>query len=286
MSTGCSSFIPTYRDFFNSVVHSAPAVVNGARSIEVAIKAANGANRLFVFTGIASVNVQGPLTENNISRGVFQIILDAVTLDPGAQTPQGRFADFNLTSLATYIDGNAYAGLAGFLNSGKDVQTTYAIDCVSVEPMWVILNNQTRLLPVIQLFVASQGVAGTTLFTSLTRVAYQANLQLNVGLNLQVAPPVGGFGPAVTINAGDTWLGQITLPTPAPPTGLIAQLTALVQDSHVPVQHTVPIPPNSTSAVFSAPTGKFGPPDVSVPIVAAVNGISSPTATVHVKAKP
>src|SRR5260370_888882 len=147
--TGCDSLLMNYTDFAKVVVHSGPSV-NGARSIEVGLTAAQGTNRFLVFSGIANVNLLGGAA-NQLLRGRVEIILDALTV-PGGTT----FVDLDMSAGAVveYIDGNAYASLGGFLNTGKNVNTTYAIDCVSIEPASRPMKGKQRFVPVIRIATA------------------------------------------------------------------------------------------------------------------------------------
>jgi hypothetical protein len=297
-TTGCDSLLAHYTDFARTIIHSGrPAnefptarFVHGARSIEVGLGAANGANRLLVFAGIADVDIPGG-GPNQLLRGTVQIILDALTVNPADPNRQNQFVDFDFTaSPVMYVDGNAYAGLAGFQNQGTNVQTTFAVDCVSLTPTLMQLRGNQRLFPVIRIAAATQGNGQ---FTWLLRIAFQANLQVLVGFDFQVAGPLGGFGPSATVVAGDPWVGRIHVPSPSP-SGFSVTLTSL-NPAFVPVSSTPPgafthvtVPPNSPVATFSSPpTLKFSQPpaEVSVPMVATLNGLTS-TATINVKAHP
>ncbi len=285
--TGCDSLLLNYTDFTKEVLHSS-SNVNGARSIEVGLTGAQGTNRLLIFSGIANVGVVGG-ADNQLLRGRISIVLDALTV-PGGTT----FVDLDMSAGAPveYIDGNAYAGLAGFLNIGINVQTTYAIDCVSIGPAFRILNGVRRFVPVIHIAAAT---AGTVSQTMLARIAYQANVQANLGLLFEVGVPGIGFTSSVTVRAGEPWLGRIQVPT-ASSAGWPATLTSsdLAHQAFVPLQPTNPpipsppspaIPPGQTQLLFtSPPTLKFNAPpaEVSVPIVATVNGFTS-TAVVNVR---
>jgi hypothetical protein len=280
----------TYTDFSREIIHSGPNV-NGARSIEAGLAAAQGTNRLLVFSGIANVGLCGGAA-NQLLRGRVEIVLDALTV-PGGTT----FVDLDMSSadVVEFIAGNAYAGLAGFLNSGRDVQTTYAIDCVSIGPAFRTLKGVQRFVPVIKMAVATAG-AGSGGITMLARIAYQANIQAKVGLLFEVGGLAGGFGASVTVRAGDSWLGRIQVPVPSP-SGWPVTLSSAADAAHqafVPLQPThppIPSPPSpailpgQTELLFtSAPTLKFSAPpaEVSVPIVATLNGFTS-TAVVNVR---
>lgn len=287
--TGCDSLLISYTDFTKEFLHSGPNI-NGARSIEVGLTAALGTNRLLVFSGIANVGQSGGAA-NQLLRGRIEIVLDVLTV-PGNTT----FVDLDMSAgaVAEYVDGNAYAGLAGFLDAGVDVQTTYAIDCVSIGPAFRTLKGKQRFVPVIKIAAATAG-SGSGGITMLSRIAYQANVQANVGLLFQVGNAFGAFGSSVTVRAGDTWLGRIQVPT-ASATGWPATLSSAnqAQQAFVPLQPTNPpippppspaIPPGQTQLLFAAPpTLKFHAPpmEISVPIVATVNGFTS-TAIVNVK---
>ena len=191
--------------------------------------------------------------------------------------------DFDMTSLVQYVDGNAYAGLAGIANLGRDLQTTFAVDCVSLTPAFRVINGKQRFVPVIRMAVATAGAQNWTWVAS---ISYQANLQVTVGFDFQVGTAAGGFSSSVTVNAGDPWIGRVRVPTPVQQQGgLPVTLTSLKPD-RVPVLPSVTIPQNQMQSIFSPPLPpKFGPPpaEVSVPVVATLDGLTS-TAVVQVKA--
>jgi hypothetical protein len=116
----------------------------------------------------------------------------------------------------------------------------------------------------------------------LSRIAYQANLQVLAGLNLLAGTPGKPFASSVTVTAGSSRPGEITVPFPVWAPILLNSLDPV----HIPVPADVTIPPPQTRRIFPfPPTVPLSAPlaEISVPVVAVVNGLRS-TVVVKVKA--
>jgi hypothetical protein len=233
----------------------------------VALHALNGANRLFLFTGAAKVDVR-PTQDDNLFGGDVQIVLD-----------------LELSDFVNVIDFACYVGLAAFRNDDADNNTTFAVQGAQiVDPIPDPRPGKTGNLPVLQASVAVQGAADNT---SVLSISYQANLQVLVAFEFQVSAPgsVAFFGKTATINAGQGWFGQVSVVNPAP-TDLHVTVESLApQFAPPPSQQPILIPAGQTSVTFAAPntTSFNSPAEVDVPIIATLTeaGLTS-TATVKV----
>jgi hypothetical protein len=200
---------------------------------EVVLNAPNGANRLFIFTGAAKIDVR-PTQDDNLRVGSVHIVLD-----------------LNLSDWAQLIDSACYAGLAAFQNIDADNNTTFAVDGANlIDP---IPNPQKDglFLPVLEAELAVMGAGGNT---SVVSISYQANLQVLVAFGFRVG--FGGIalilGNVVTVKAGQPWLGQVSVANPAP-FDLHVTFTSLAPQ-FAPAPPAIIIPAGRTSsAIFTAP---------------------------------
>jgi hypothetical protein len=153
------------------------------------------------------------------------------------------FVDFDMSanSLMQYVDRNVYAGLPEFLSTSEashdTIQPAYShrlCECLSrvSNGEW-----QPALSFIIRALFSAQGTAAP--LTSLSRIAYQANLQVLAGLNFLARAPGKPFASSVTVTAGPSGPGEMTLPFPVSAPGLLKSLNPV----QVPVPPAVIIPP-------------------------------------------
>lgn len=262
--TSCDMFHYTG---FSKILVEGQAGIESSSHFDVPLAAPNGADRLFVFSGIANVGL-APTNDSVLISGQVLIGLD-----------------LDLSDLVILQDGAACAGLAGLdtaTQSDTDADTTFAIDCVDVIPS----NVTGHLRPVVRCAVRVSGVGGDTV---LRRISYQANLQVTIGFEFLVSPanaPIVLFRSSAVVVSGQPWLGRVTIPFPAPPpNGFTFDLKSF--DQGVPVPPHITIPPFKQSADITPPmnTSKFsGPPlEKDVPIVASFPQLGGLTSTAILK---
>jgi hypothetical protein len=250
-----------FGDFLVTLFDGQPEIEAPAR-IEVALAAPNGANRLFIFSGIANAGLQ-PKQNGVMRRGIVEIALD-----------------LELGGFLEMFDGAAYIGLAG--HQQHDVQTDYELACVEVRHG----ERNGRRVPVVRCAVGVNGTADAN-GTIFTRIAYQANIQCLVAFNFLVAtesrfrPPI--FASSATVTAGQPYLGRLEIPVnaPAPITFALRSL-----DPTVPVPATLTIPAQHRSVDIAPPmqTQHFATPgEKDVAIIANLGTLTS-TATLKVLA--
>jgi hypothetical protein len=267
---GCD--LSAYGSFHKVVFDNSPDV-QSSPPVVTELSAPNGANRLFIFSGTAMVDIRPP-EDDRTWAGVVDVVLN-----------------LPLSTFVQVVDGACHAAFAGYANIAADTNTTFSIDCVD----WLVQGIPGAVArPTVRAAVAIQGAAQNTRIVS---IAYQANLQVFVGLDLQVSfnnprfPPF--FGKKALINSGDNWLGLVRLIVPAPSGGLTVTLKSLnlidpQSPSVAPVPGSVVIPGGQMGGSFLAPnTTVFNlPPETDVPIVATLPGGIVSTALLQVSAKP
>jgi hypothetical protein len=194
------------------------------------LNAPNGANRLFIFTGAAKIDVR-PTQDDHLRIGSVHIVLD-----------------LNLSDWAQLIDSACYAGLAGFGNLDSDINTTFAVQAGDLIDLIPNPRKDGLFLPVLQAEIA---VAGAAANTSVRSISYQANLQVLIGFDFRVGFGRVIVGNVVTVKAGQRWLGRVTLATPAP-FDLHVTFTSLAPQ-FAPAPPPIIIPAGQTSTFFTAP---------------------------------
>jgi len=192
---GCN--LTGYGPFQRTVIDSDINSVQNGSHLEFKI---DDANKMVVFTGDAIVNFE-PTDDNILTRGTLTILFD-----------------YDLLDRSNLIAGTASASLASVFNNDTSVASfTYAIDCVDVRGAFIekFVHGQIIATPVpsITAAIAVQGAGG---HTGLSRVSYQANVQVKLQLQLLVAeddpftPP--DFQSEATLTEGNPWLFKVTLP--------------------------------------------------------------------------
>jgi hypothetical protein len=221
--------------------------IQNASSLEFVIDppAPNGANRLLIFTGDALVGFL-PTVDDVITRGTVTIKFVRDIGDPS-----------NLKN------ATASASLSSIFNADTDHDTTYAVDCAQVTAG--ILKEVTGLgvvtlnVPELTAAIAVQGGGGTA---GISRLTYQANIQIVVPLQILVSsfvlgrPPV--FANDAGIGAGQQWLYQIQLPTFGG-----AQEVQLSISDPATVQFNPPPPATATVVVPGRPQALVSQPQPS-----------------------
>jgi hypothetical protein len=208
--------------------------VDSPTHLEVALNVPDGsANRLFIYTGVAKIDVR-PTQDDNLRTGFVQIVLPLV-----------------LSDWVQVINAACYAGLAGFQNIDRDTATTFDVEAATLLQVPDPVRGDGFSLPVLQASVSVLGDQGNT---SIVSISYQANLQVLVGFDFQVG--FGGaasvFGNVVTVKAGQPWLGLIRLANPAP-TDLHVSFTSL-QPQFAPAPSGITILAGQTSSgILTAP---------------------------------
>jgi hypothetical protein len=249
---------------FNLILLDSDPSILGATVLEFIIDppAGNGANRLLTFTGQALIRFT-PSNDNQLTRGTvtIQFLRDLLLPD-------------------NFKSATGSATLTSIFNNDVNFDTTYAVNCVQVTPV----QNGQMVLPTLTALVAVQGRAATT-GTGISKLMYQANVEIAVGLQILVNANITNpsFQPTATVPAGGQWNFQLTLPTRArvnAPVQLASDPPAVLQNIlpasfQVTPGHTVQESgPLSTNDV---PPGK----PVPVKITASLDGFTS-TATLFV----
>lgn len=211
--------------------------IQNASNLEFVIDppAPNGANRLLVFTGDALVGFL-PTDDDVPAKGTVTIKFVRDIGDP-----------------SNFKNATASASLSSIFNEDTDHDTTYAVDCAQIAPG--VLKEVTGLgvvtltVPELTAAIAVQGGGGTA---GISRLTYQANIQIVVPLQILVAgfvlggPPV--FGNDVGIGAGSQWLYQVQLPT----FGAAQEVQLSISDPAT-VQFNPPPPATATVVVPGRP---------------------------------
>jgi hypothetical protein len=253
-----------YKDF-EKVVHASLAdEVANAGHVEVAIDGPDGASLLHIFTGIAIIDFR-PTDDDVLRRGTVRVRLNLPPLSPSVQ----------------FVDSATNAELASIFNNDDDVDTTFAVDCVSTQPEDDPVTQEKQVLTV-SAAVAIEGAGGNT---GLSRMAYQANVRLRVekvqldSLLVSDTHPPPDFQPSARFVSGQPWLGRVVLNGPAPGLGVFVNL-ASGDPSSAPVQGSVPVVGGQISADFTAPNTKSftSPVEKDVTITASLDAIQK-TAT-------
>lgn len=266
---GCN--LTGYGPFQKVVLDTDPTSVLNASHIEFVI---DEAHKLVIFTGEAIVNFL-PTDDNTLTRGVLSIVFN-----------------YDLLDASNLLAGAASATLASVFNNDTSYSFTYAIDCVDVRFILIgqLINGQfviTTAWPMLVMAIVVEGAGG---HTGLTRVSYQANLQLKAQLQLLVAEggtlgPPGAFVPILTIPAGDPWVFQVTLPGPAGVNGAVVSLSS-DNPGIANVQSQITMPFQQVKSDPSPPqisTGFHNPSSIDVHITATFGTLHS-TATLHILA--
>ena len=265
-----------YKDFEKVLDASVGNEVANAGHVEVSIDGPDGANLLHIFTGTAIIDFR-PTDDEVLRRGVVRVRLNLAPLSPAVQ----------------FVDSATNAELASIFSRDDDVDTTYAVDCVSTQPEDAIdpVTHQHQQLLTLTAALAIQGGGGTT---GLSRMAYQANVRLRVSevqldsllLSPKSSPP--NFQPSATILSGQPWLGRVVLTGPAQGNGVFVGL-ASGDSSLASVPPSVPVVGGQVSGDFTAPnTQEFfvsRADHIDVQITASLNAIQK-TATLRLLGNP
>jgi hypothetical protein len=172
------------------------------------------------------------------------------------------------------------ATLTSIFNINTDFDTTYAVDCVQVAPE----PNGQMILPSLTAAVVVQGQASTQ-GTGISRLMYQANVEIAVGLQILVNSNLSSpnFQPTAVVQARGQWNFQLTMPTKGlGPVQLAASDPLKILQGILPASWQVPVdkavdvsPPLLTNNVAPGLT-------IPVNITASFGGFTS-TATLIVK---
>jgi hypothetical protein len=247
---GCN--LTGYGPFQKAVIDSdGTSVLNGSH-LEFKL---DEANKMVVFTGDAIVNFL-PSDDNILTRGTLTVLFD-----------------YDILDRSNLVAGTASASLASVFNNDTSVSFTYAIDCVDVRGAFIekVVNGRIFAMPVpsITAAIVVQGAGG---HTGLSRVSYQANVQVKLELQLLVAedtaftPP--DFQREATFVQGNQWLFKVTLPetadTNTPPIA-IATDHPLVPPP--PVENSITVPVGQASVISNSQSSRVANATAPVDVV-------------------
>lgn len=222
--------------------------------------APNGANRLLIFGGDAIINFS-PSTDDQLTRGTVAIQF---------------LRDLGVSS--NFINAAGSATFSSIFNNDMDKDTTYAVDCVQISAG----SAGQKIVPILTAAIVVQGGAGPTV-TGLSRITYQGNVEILVGLQILVsafhpAGPPPDFAPTALVVGGNEWVYQLILPTSGP------QAVSVESDKPnvaVPVPGTV----TSQSIIFVStpqPSKNVGPGNTVTVTITATLGTMKATALLTV----
>jgi hypothetical protein len=265
LSGGCNDLEsyqhPPNQPPFNLLLFDSQPFTLGAKALEFIIDppAANGANRLLMFTGEAVVDFT-PSNDDQLTKGTVTI----------------QFVSHDLVTKDNLKSATGSATLNSIFNNDTGFDTTYAVDCVQVTAE----QNGHLVVPTLTAAVAVQGKAAGPGGAGMSNLSYQANVEIAVGLQILVNSDLASpnFVPTVTVFAGQQWDLQITLSTQGPAT---VQLTS-DQPQIVPdLPPFVVIPPGTAIQIIRRLSTSTIPGTQNVNITASL-GTSSSTATLVV----
>ena len=273
MSTGGCD-LTGYGPFQKTVLETDANAIKNASRIQCTIDDPQGISELLIFTGVAILDFRPP-EEENLARGTLTILFNFDMVDP-----------------SNLIAGAASASLASVFQNVEGNTFTYAIDCVDIRVAFVGRNIGGQIIDVpVPSLVATLVVAGGGGNTGLSRVAYQANVQVRQPLLMLLGPAVSigppRFSQVFSTTSGDEWVYQVHLPAPAGPGGVNVQVRSSNPTYAQVVQSPITVQPGERSATSGPQTSKSfsaGPP-INVQITAAADNLKA-SATLILNAVP
>jgi hypothetical protein len=240
-----------------------PRIVNPS-SIELVIDplAPNGANRQLTFTGDAIINFS-PSTDDQLTRGTVAIQF---------------LRDLGVSS--NFINAAGSATVSSIFNNDMDKDTSYAVDCVQIAAG----STGHMIVPILTAAIVVQGGAGPTV-TGLSRITYQANVEILVDLQILVsafhsAGPPPRFASTASVLGGSEWVYLLTIPTLGPQAVSVASDKPNIAG---PIPGTANIPSQSAVFVSMPQSSKNVGAGNSVPvIITAMLGTTKATALLTV----